>query len=136
MVFFGTYTILRFHGKTGQFMNVLASGGGISQPGPNAFGANGDLYIAIATSTDVMRFHGDTGLPFPAPGNREVLFVAGSPGGFTATLANSVNAELVVASKVSSDVLRYDADTENLLGVAIFNTVSGDMEFGRPSPVG
>lgn len=128
--FFGTYSILRFNGVTGQFMNVFANGGGIRQPGPIAFGPSGDLYVANATSTDVMRFHGGTGLPFPGPGQSGAIFVSGIPGGFNTTLAISANGELIVSSGASSDATRYDAATGRLLGTAASNIVSGDMEFG------
>ena len=128
--FFGTYSILRFDGATGQFIDVFASGGGIRQPGPIAFGPGGDLYVANATSTDVMRFHGDTGLPFPAPGQGGARFVSGIPGGFNTTLAISANGELLVSSGASPDVARYDATTGSLLGTAVQNVVSGDMAFG------
>lgn len=128
--FFGTNSILRFDGSTGAFIDIFATGGGLQQPNRLTFGPDRNLFVANATTSDVLRYHGDTGLPHPAPGNRGAVFVSGTPGPFNTTLAFGPGGDLFVASGVTPDVLRYDGKTGDFVGIFVPNGNSGDMVFG------
>ena len=115
--FYGTNSILRFNGKTGAFIDIFARGGGLQQPNRVAFGPCGNLFVGNATSSDVLRYHGNTGQFFPAKGNTGAIFVPGKQGPFNTVLAFAPDGSLAVASGASPDVLRYDGRTGALLGI-------------------
>ena len=129
--FFGTNSILRFNGRTGAFIGVFATGGGIRQPNRMAFGPTGDLYVGNAFSSDVLRFHGDTGLAFPAPGLSGAIFVPGAPGPFNVELAVSTEGTLAVTTGASPGLRYYDGRTDALLRLASPDVTNvSDMRFG------
>lgn len=129
--FFGTNSILRFDGKTGRFLGVFATGGGLQQPNRLAFGPNGDLYVGNAWTTDVLRFHGDTGLPFPASGQSGAIFVPGSFGPYNVELAVSSGGILAVTNGLSPGLRYYDAQTGVLLRTPAPDLTNvSDMSFG------
>jgi DNA-binding beta-propeller fold protein YncE len=53
--------ILRYHGKTGAFIDVFAQGNGMKRPYGNAFGPDGHLYVASFRSDQILKFDGKTG---------------------------------------------------------------------------
>jgi sugar lactone lactonase YvrE len=52
--------VLRFS-PTGEFLGVAASGNGLTRPYGNAFGPDGNLYVASFRSNEILRFNGTTG---------------------------------------------------------------------------
>lgn len=127
--FYGTNAILRFNGKTGAYIDIFASGGGIQQPNRMAFGPCGNLFVGNATSSDVLRYHGDTGLPFPAKNQSGAIFVPGIQGPHNTTLAFAKNGNLVVASGALTGVFYYNGRTGMLLKTVTIK-MSGDLTFG------
>ena len=129
--FFGTNSILRFNGTSGRFMGVFARSSEIRQPSRIAFGRNGDLYVGNANSSDVLRFHGTTGLPYPAPGRGGAVFVSGTPGPYNTIITVAPDGSLLVSSGAAPGIRRYDQRTGAFLGVVVAGiTVIGDMTFG------
>ena len=129
--FFGTNSILRFNGTTGRFMGVFARSADIRQPSRIAFGRNGDLYVGNANSSDVLRFHGRTGLPYPAPGRGGAVFVPGTPGPYNTIVTVAPDGSLLVSSGAAPGIRRYNPWTGVYLGIVVRGfTVSGDMTFG------
>jgi len=59
----GTHEILRYDGQTGAFIDVFASGGGLSNPKYMAMGPDGDLYVSNNTFPvdSVLHYDGVTG---------------------------------------------------------------------------
>ncbi len=53
--------ILRYDGLTGDFIDVLASAGGLNGPAGMQFGPDGNLYVGGFNSNQVHRFDGATG---------------------------------------------------------------------------
>ena len=129
--FFGTNSILRFNGESGAFIDVFASGGGLQQPNRMTFGPTGDLYVGNAWTSDVLRFHGDTGLPFPAPGQSGAIFVPGSFGPYNVELAVSSDSILAVTNGAVPGLRYYDAQTGALLRTPAPDLTNvSDMRFG------
>jgi len=128
--FYGTNSVLRFDGKTGDFIDVFATGGGMQQPNRFLFGPDRNLFVGNATTSDVLRYHGDTGLPFPAPGKSGAIFVAGRPGPFNTELAFAATGDLFVVSGAEDDILRYNGKTGALLGPFGPSVIPGDIAFG------
>jgi sugar lactone lactonase YvrE len=52
--------VLKF-APDGQFLGVAASGNGLTRPYGNAFGPDGNLYVASFRSNQILRFNGTTG---------------------------------------------------------------------------
>ncbi|MDK2743108.1 MAG: hypothetical protein NDI90_09345 [Nitrospira sp. BO4] len=128
--FFGTNSILRYDGTTGDFLDVFATGGGMQQPHRLIFSPDKNLFVGNATTSDVLRYHGDTGLPFPAPGKNGASFVSGVPGPFNTRVAFGPDGDLFVLSGATLDVLRYNGRTGVFLGTFIPGGNTGDMVFG------
>jgi hypothetical protein len=129
--FFGTSSILRYNGKNGAFIDVFATGGGIQQPHRLTFSPDKNLFVGNATTSDVLRYHGDTGLPYPAPGNSGAIFVPGIPGPFNTRVAFGPDGDLFVLSGATPDVLRYNGKTGVFIGTFVPNgNTGGDMVFG------
>ena len=128
--FFGTNSILRYDGNTGEFIDVFATGGGIQQALEIAFGPDGNLFVGNSNSTNVLRYHGDTGVPHPAAGQGGAIFVPGKQGGFNTTIAFDTYGVLYVGSGASPDILRYDGTTGAFLGTFVPNGATGKFSFG------
>jgi hypothetical protein len=56
-----TDQIRRYDLATGQFEDVFASGGGLSQPIGLTYGPDGSLYVASYGTSEVLRYGGTTG---------------------------------------------------------------------------
>jgi DNA-binding beta-propeller fold protein YncE len=56
-----TNQVLRFNGTTGAFVDVFASGGGLTGPYGLAFGPDGNLYVSSVYTNQVLRYNGTTG---------------------------------------------------------------------------
>ena len=131
--FLGTSSILRYNGKTGDFIDVFATGGGMQNPGRLTFGPDKNLFVGNATTSDVLRYHGDTGLPYPASGNSGAIFVPGRPGPFNTTLAFGPDGDLFVASgdaNNGNNILRYNGKTGKFIGIFVPNINTIDIAFG------
>jgi len=126
----GTNSILRFNGKTGEFMNVFASGGGMDYPSRIAFAPNGDLYAGNSrTNSDVLRYHAGTGLPYPAPGYGGAIFIQGVPDSSISALAVAPNGT-VFANTTIFAISRYDGMTGAFLGELPSTDLSVNMAVG------
>jgi sugar lactone lactonase YvrE len=53
--------ILKFDGKTGDFLGRFDQGGSLFRPYGNAFGPDGNLYVSSFRSDEILRFDGVTG---------------------------------------------------------------------------
>ncbi len=128
--FFGTNSILRYNGKTGDFIDVFATGGGMQQPNRLAFSPDKNLFVGNATTSDVLRYRGDTGLPFPSSGNSGAIFVRGRKGPFNTTLAFGTRGDLFVVSGATSNVLRFNEKTGDFVDEFAPNDSASDLAFG------
>jgi len=128
--FFGTNSILRYDGRTGAFIDVFATGGGLQQALRIVFGPDDNLFVGNSNSTNVLRYHGDTGLPHPTAGQSGAIFVPGVQGGFNTVIALDPSGDLYVGSGASPDILRYDGVTGAFLGTHIHNGATGSLRFG------
>ncbi len=52
---------LRYDGQTGAFLDVFASGGGLSRPLDVDFGPDGNLYVTSFFTNSILKFDGRTG---------------------------------------------------------------------------
>ncbi|MBD2104181.1 PEP-CTERM sorting domain-containing protein [Leptolyngbya sp. FACHB-261] len=115
--------ILRFNAKTGQFIDVFASGGGLFRPYGSAFGPDGNLYVSSFLSDQILRYDGTTGafLDVFAAGNglagglngpNDLLF--GSDGSLYVTTQGSIAVNgTATFPGLPSQVLRFDIATKN-----------------------
>jgi hypothetical protein len=55
--------VYRYNGTTGQFMDVFASGNGLTGACDLVFGPDGNLYVSNHASAVVSEFNGTTGQP-------------------------------------------------------------------------
>ncbi len=97
---FHTDEVLRFHGATGTFLDVFASGGGLQGPRGLTFGPDQDLYISSFFTDEVIRYDGVTGTFI------EVFADTGLSGPRGLTFAPDGN--LLVASHFNDRVVRFD----------------------------
>ncbi len=109
--------VLRYDGKTGQFLDTFASGHGMHRPYGLAFGKDDRLYVSSFQSDQILRFDATTGafVDVFATGN-------GQPGGLNGPngLLFGPDDKLYVTTQGSvagtfpglpSEVLRYDTTT-------------------------
>lgn len=92
--------VLRYNGTTGAFIDVFAEGV-FNTP---AFGPGGNLYVSGPSG--VLRYKGQTGEPFPAPGQGGAFFAAGDNGPITF----GPNGDLYVTFQCRN-VVRYNGTT-------------------------
>jgi sugar lactone lactonase YvrE len=107
--------VLRYHGGTGAFLGVFASGGGLSVPQHLAFGPHGDLYVESVLTPSILRYDGRTGAPKPAPGQPGAVFIPNLRGG---PLGFGPDGALYVVT-TEHDVRRYDARTGAFKGIVV-----------------
>ena len=118
-----TSAILRYDGKTGQFLDVFASGGGLIRPYGAAFGPDGYLYVSSFLTDQILRYDGNTGAfidvfasgdrqPGGLNGPNDLLF--GSDGSLYVTTQGSVaiNGSPDFSFGLPSQVLRFDINTK------------------------
>lgn len=118
-----TSAVLRFDGKTGEFLNVFASGGGLFRPYGAAFGPDGYFYVSSFLTDRILRFDGKTGafVDVFASGNgkagglngpNHLLF--GPDGSLYVTTEGSVakNGTADFSDGLPSQVLRFDLKTK------------------------
>jgi sugar lactone lactonase YvrE len=120
----GTDSVVRYDGRTGAFIDIFASGGGLDSPNGLVFGPDGNLYVGstdgelgIPENNRVLRYDGTTGAfidTFVAPGAGGL----GEPDGITFGL----DGNLYVANTSAGNVLRYDGTS----GAFIDIFASGD----------
>ena len=121
----GTDNVLRYDGRTGDFLGefVVSGSGGLEGPTTMTFGPDGDLYVANFYSGDlsVKRFQGPGG---PTPGTFIKTFIPPGSGGLRAPSglifgpdANDDSypelylAEVAVNGYIKATVKRYDGVT-------------------------
>lgn len=112
--------VLRIDGQTGEFIDVFASGGGLSQTRGSVFNALGDLLVASWGSGEILRYDGITG---------EFLDVFASGPQLTSPnrLVFGPDGLLYVSDEFSGRILRYNGDSGAFVDV---------FAAGLPSPVG
>ncbi|NVJ13591.1 hypothetical protein HV826_05395 [Myxococcus sp. AM010] len=109
-------SVLRYDGKTGDFVGVFIppGAGGLDNPQELLYGPDGNLYIASFTSREVLRFNGKTGAFI------DVFVPEGSGGlGFPGGLIFGPDGNLYVADSFggTNSVLRYDGTTGAFIDV-------------------
>jgi sugar lactone lactonase YvrE len=116
--------ILRFNGRTGQFIDVFASGGGLSRPYGTAFGPDGFLYVSSFLTDQILRYNATTGAFFDvfASGNgaagglngpNQLLFAPDNSLLVTTQGSVAVNNVPDFSAGLPSQVLRFDIATGN-----------------------
>ena len=102
--------VLRFDGETGEFIDVFASGNGLSGPAGLSFGPDGNLYVSSIDTDEVLRFDGETGefIDVFASGNSidGPTFVTFGP-----------DNNLYVSSNLTNEVFRFDGKTGEFIDV-------------------
>ncbi len=113
--------VLRYDGKTGQFIDVFASGNGLIRPYGLAFGPDGNVYVSSFLSDQLLRFNATSGafVDVFATGNGEAgglngpnALEFGPDGKLYVTTQGSVavNGQPTFPG-LPSQVLRYDITT-------------------------
>ncbi|MEQ8957748.1 MAG: PEP-CTERM sorting domain-containing protein [Coleofasciculus sp. C2-GNP5-27] len=118
-----TSAVLRYDGKTGEFLDRFASGHGLFRPYGAAFGPDGYLYVSSFLSDQILRFDAITGAfvdvfasgngqPGGLNGPNDLLF--GPDGSLYVTTQGSVatNGEPDFSAGLPSQVLRFDLETQ------------------------
>ena len=107
---FGTDNVLRYNRKTGEFIDVFASGGGLDGPGGIVFGPDDNLYIGSEENDSVLRYNGVTGAFID-------VFASGGGLGIPEGLVFGPDGNLYITSIATNDVKRYDGETGEFIGV-------------------
>jgi hypothetical protein len=116
-----TSAVIRYRGRTGQFMDTFTSGGGLLRPYGMAFGPDGRLYVASFLTDQIIRYNSNTGvfvnvfatgdgMPGGLNGPDALLF--GPDGKLYVTTQGSVAVNgAATFPGLPSQVLRYDIET-------------------------
>jgi streptogramin lyase len=110
---FNNDSVFRFSGTTGDFIDVFVptGSGGLSNPRGLVFGPDGNLYVISSSGPGkVLRYEGTTGVPLPAPGQTDAIFVAGWPQAGPA-LVFGPDGNLYVSDNTDNSVVRFDGAT-------------------------
>ena len=109
--------ILRYDGRTGAFIDVFASGGGLTKPSALTFGPDGNLYVNSQGTNAVLRYDGITGRFMD-------MFVTGDPSDpsdqinqDSTGLTFGPDGNLYINSHKTDSVLRFDGKTGAPRGV-------------------
>ncbi|MBC8108405.1 MAG: hypothetical protein H7Z14_17600 [Anaerolineae bacterium] len=122
-------SVLRFNGATGEFIDVFASGSGLSGTGGFTFSPDGDLYVTSRMTDSVLRYDGATGA-------FESAFVTPGSGGLDAPMDVDFgpDGKLYVLGAHGS-LRRYDSSDGAYLDTLITNTpTNGGEMFGFVIP--
>ena len=114
--------ILRYDGKTGEFIDVFATGNGLNSPGGIVFGSDNNLYVSSFGSDEVLRYNGETGEFID-------VFVSGGNLDNPGIIAFGPDGNLYVGSTENNAILRYDGKTGEFIDVF----ASGE---GLDNPIG
>jgi len=141
----GNSAVLRFNLKTGEYLGVMASGGGLNRPYGYAWGPDGMLYVASFQSDQILRYDGETGdfvdvfaqgdaLPGGLNGPDDIVF--GPDGRLYITTQGSVAVNgSPTFPGLPSQVLAYDIET-GASSVFIDQPVASPEGFGFVSLLG
>ncbi|MEO0854295.1 MAG: PEP-CTERM sorting domain-containing protein, partial [Cyanobacteria bacterium J06648_11] len=137
--------ILRYDGRTGQFIDTFTKGGTLFRPYGNAFGPDGNLYVSSFRTDEIARFDGATGefIDIFAAGTgtadglngpNDILF---GPDGalYVSTQGSVADGAGDITFAFDSQVLRYDIDT-GVGDVFIEQPLPLDTSFGFVSFLG
>lgn len=106
-------SVLRFNGKTGQFIDAFVPGhsAGLENPHDMAWGPDGNLYVSSHGSREVKRYNGKTGVFIDN-------FISRGSGGLDrpAGLRFGPDGNLYVASQENHLIKRYNGQTGAFLG--------------------
>jgi streptogramin lyase len=102
---YGTDSVRRYDGETGEFVGTFAAGHGLEQPRNIVYGPDGNLYVTSANHS-VIRYDGTTG-------DFIDVFVSPRAGGLDDPYGLEFGSDgaLYVASGATSSILRYDGRT-------------------------
>ncbi|MGB3237240.1 MAG: NHL repeat-containing protein [Geitlerinemataceae cyanobacterium] len=114
--------ILRFDGKTGTFLDVFAKSDRLNRPYGNAFGPDGNFYVASFLSDEILRFDGKTGdfldvfasgnqLPGGLNGPNDLLFTPDGKLLVTTQGSVAVNGAADFSFGLPSQILKFDLAT-------------------------
>jgi DNA-binding beta-propeller fold protein YncE len=125
-----TDSVLRFNGTTGDPMGAFVAAGSadLKKPIQIVFGPDGNLYVGSSGNNKVLRYDGSTGAPLP--GNPFVDGSKPSGGGLNAPSGmafSPADGDLYVASRLTSQILKYDGKTGAFIKVFIAQGV-GDLD--------
>ena len=106
---YGTDQVLRFDVRTGAFLDIAASGGGLAGPYEAVVGPDGNLYVSSERTNQVLRYDGRTGAFLG-------VFVPAGTLTNPAGLAFGSDGNLYVANRFQSRVDRFDGTSGAYLG--------------------
>lgn len=118
--------VLRYDGKSGDFIDVFAEDILLDWPHDMQFGPDGDLYVGGVRSSNVVRFDGQTGAligDFVSPGSGGLVAPHGLA--FGRDLNGDRCPELYVGSRDTDEVLVYDGACGTFLRVFVGQASGG-----------
>jgi streptogramin lyase len=103
-------SVIRYNTTTGEFIEVLASEGGLDLPIAPIVGADGDFYVSSYNNSQVLRYDGTTGAP-------KGVFATG-PGPFNGTgIRFGPDGNFYFAAFQTGEIRRYDGTTGAFIDV-------------------
>ncbi len=116
----GLGVVKRFHGATGQFIDIFADGSDVAEEVAQVV-FHGD-YLFAATAESILRFEAITGAPAPAFGKSGALFATPVDQGVSTgvrSLTFGPDGDLYVTSSTANQVLRYHGTSGAFVSVFV-----------------